>query len=262
MRAVSTIRDVYVLRTRARLEWLNVHHAEVVLANSYFSRESLLRAYARESRVCYLGVDTELFRPLDLPREHFVIGLGAMDPNKGVADAIRAVAALPAPRPALVWVSDRASGPYAAEMRTLAERSNVVLRAQEAVSDHALIDLLNRASVMIYTSHLEPFGLAPLEASACGTPVVAVAEGGVRESVLGGVNGVLVDRDPCALAAAMRAVMERAERDPSAARLASAGAVAHVRAHWTKVQSVDRLEPYLLRGAGSRECDTRRSVLP
>jgi len=45
---------------------------------------------------------------------------------------------------------------------------------------------------MVYSARLEPFGLAPLEANACATPVVAVAEGGVRESIRNGVNGVLI----------------------------------------------------------------------
>jgi glycosyltransferase involved in cell wall biosynthesis len=59
-------------------------------------------------------------------------------------------------------------------------------------SDENIVELLNRASVMVYSARLEPFGLAPLEANACATPVVAVAEGGVRESIRNAVNGVLI----------------------------------------------------------------------
>jgi glycosyltransferase involved in cell wall biosynthesis len=55
-------------------------------------------------------------------------------------------------------------------------------------SDENIVELLNRAAVMVYSARLEPFGLAPLEANACATPVVAVAEGGVRESIRNGVN--------------------------------------------------------------------------
>ena len=57
---------------------------------------------------------------------------------------------------------------------------------------------------MIYMPHNEPFGFAPLEANACGTPVVALAEGGVKETVVTGVNGTLVsDEDPRTVAAAI-----------------------------------------------------------
>ena len=59
-------------------------------------------------------------------------------------------------------------------------------------SDESIGELLNRVSVRVYSARLEPFGLAPLDANACATPVVAVAEGGVRESIGNGVNGVLI----------------------------------------------------------------------
>jgi glycosyltransferase involved in cell wall biosynthesis len=64
-----------------------------------------------------------------------------------------------------------------------------------SVEDKALIDLYNRASLLVYAPYLEPFGLTPLEAMACGTPVVAVLEGGARESVIHDQTGVLAERD-------------------------------------------------------------------
>ncbi len=64
---------------------------------------------------------------------------------------------------------------------------------------------------MLYTSQLEPFGLAPLEANSCGTPVVAVAEGGVRETIKDGLNGFLVDDEPEAIAQAIKLLLSDAE---------------------------------------------------
>jgi len=72
------------------------------------------------------------------------------------------------------------------------------------VSDEELVEVLNRATALVYTSRLEPFGFAPLEANACATPVVAVAEGGVRETMRNGVNGILVDREPEPIAHALQ----------------------------------------------------------
>jgi glycosyltransferase involved in cell wall biosynthesis len=50
---------------------------------------------------------------------------------------------------------------------------------------------------------LEPFGFVPLESMASGTPVIGVREGGIRETIVDGVTGFLVDRDPAAMARAL-----------------------------------------------------------
>jgi glycosyltransferase involved in cell wall biosynthesis len=234
-----------MLRAQARLEWRNVHAAGTVLVNSYYSRESVLRAYGRDARVCYLGIDAGLFRPSPGPPRPFVVGLGAVDRSKGVDDVVRAVALLDAPRPPLVWIADRRTDAYAREVQALARELGVQLDVRLRISDAELVRLLGEAAVMVYASRLEPFGLAPLEANACGTPVVAVAEGGVRESIRDGVNGILVDRDPAQLAGAMGRLL----RDPEHSARLGARAAAHVRDHWGWEQSVDVLETHLLRAA-------------
>jgi glycosyltransferase involved in cell wall biosynthesis len=242
-REIAELRRWYALRAQARREWQNVHAAHEVLVNSYYSRESVMRAYARDAAVCYLGIETELFRRADGPRERYVVGLGAIDRTKGVDLAVRAVGRLPAPRPPLVWIADRGDDAYAEAVSRLARESGVELVVRRGITDDALVDTLGRAALMIYTSRLEPFGLAPLEANACGTPVVAVAEGGVRESVVDGVNGVLSDPDPDALASGMRALLD----DPEQAAAMGARAADYARERWTARSSVDRLEAHIFR---------------
>ena len=96
---------------------------------------------------------------------------------------------------------------------------------------------------MIYTSRLEPFGYAPLEANACGTAVVAVAEGGVRETVHDGVNGVLVsDSDPAALGRAVLGFCSDLDR----ARAVGLAARQYVEETWSLEEATDRLEGRLL----------------
>jgi len=70
------------------------------------------------------------------------------------------------------------------------------------LSDLELIERYRRAALCLLTSRLEPLGLTAMEAAACGTPVVAVCEGGYRETVVDGTTGLLADRDPEALGAA------------------------------------------------------------
>jgi glycosyltransferase involved in cell wall biosynthesis len=93
----------------------------------------------------------------------------------------------------------------------------------------------------VYAPRLEPFGFAPLEANACGLPVVAVSEGGLRETIRDGVNGLLVDDDPTAIARAVDRILTDAAY---AARL-SAGAEESVRREWSLPASIDRLEARL-----------------
>jgi glycosyltransferase involved in cell wall biosynthesis len=163
------------------------------LVNSAFSRESLLRAYNLDSTVCYLGIDTHRFRPTDTVKESFVIGLGNICDNKRPLFAIDCIGAMPLPiRPKLVWIGNSAVPNYLDLIQKRARECGVHFTPKLHISDDELRDLLGRAAVMIYTSLLEPFGFAPLEANACGTAVVAIAEGGVRETITDQVNGILI----------------------------------------------------------------------
>src|SRR5215471_5909574 len=230
------------LRLQAMQEWSNVRACDEVLVNSYFSRESVFRAYGIDSKVCYLGIDTSLFRDLALVRERFVVGLGSFHSIKGIDLAIKAISFLSQPRPRLVWISNSGSKSYEEEMNNLASSLGVELTVKEAISDAELVTILNRATLLLYTSRLEPFGFAPLEANACGLPVVAVAEGGVRETIKDGINGFLVDPEPAAIARVMTRLLE----NPDLTRQIGHQAAAHVRQIWNVESSVDRLEAYLL----------------
>jgi glycosyltransferase involved in cell wall biosynthesis len=167
-----------------------------ILCNSSYSRESILRAYDLESTICYLGIDADLYHPTSAAKQKAVVGLGTIYHAKGVDRAIRAVATIdPERRPALIWIGNGANARDLQDYTHLAAENNVTFIPRIHLPDAEVVELLGTAAVMIYTSRLEPFGLAPLEANACGTPVVAIAEGGVKESIRDGVNGFLVNQD-------------------------------------------------------------------
>jgi glycosyltransferase involved in cell wall biosynthesis len=238
----STLR-LQGFRVQMREEKENAKNFDRVLVNSFFSRESVQRAYGLESEVCYLGIDTELFRPLNDPVEKYIIGVGSVNYHKGVDRAVRAVAAVPAAlRPKLLWVGNMAGDEYVSDLRELAKRLAVDFEVKVMVPDAELVSLLGRAAVMLYTSRLEPFGLAPLEANACGTPVVAIAEGGVRESIVPGENGLLVpDAKPESIAAALGEIIGNPAR---AAGLRSQCRPA-VLSRWSVDAAAGRLETML-----------------
>lgn len=177
-----------------------------VLCNSRFSSDMLSAAYGVDPVVCYLGVDTDVFAPATgdptgagvaegAPLE--VLSVGALHPVKGhdlaLQAAGRAATSLGA-RAAVHVVYERQRPGYAAELESLARSVDVALHLHRGISDDALAQLYRAVCVTVCAARLEPFGLTSLESMSCGTPVVAVQQGGFRETVIDGVNGYLTER--------------------------------------------------------------------
>jgi len=185
-----------------------VSAATALACNSQFSAESFYRAYARDAVVIYLGVDQHGFRPTTSEREDYVVSVGALEPPKGHGNVVEALGLLPeANRPALRIVFERQIPHYEAAVRQLAERRRVRLYLHEKEPDSGLVGIYSKARATVCASRLEPFGLTPLESLSCGTPVVAVNEGGFRESIVDGVNGFLTDPSPNGLAEGLKKLL-------------------------------------------------------
>lgn len=258
-RLASRLKDAIQTRTRrvqAREEATNAAAFTRLLANSYFSRESMLRAYGVDARVCYLGIDTAKFVDQRLPREHFVLGVGSFTPGKNIELAIDTMTYLPEPRPPLVWIGNSADAVYRASLEQRARASGVRLSLHQEVSEDDLVSAYNTAAVMLYTPRLEPFGYTPLEANACGTAVVTHAEGGCRETVIDGVNGLVAESDPAALAGALATVLQ----DPTFARRLGEQGRARVLANWTLEAAGQRLEDHLRAATGAPTTPVRTEI--
>lgn len=170
------------------------------------------------------GVDTEEFRPGDRQRararlglggrEFIVLQLGRLVPRKGIDNVVRALALLPASLPARLVVvgggsaePDETVTPEIGRLRALAASLGVAERVHFTGrrERHQLRDWYVAADVFVTTPWYEPFGITPLEAMACATPVIGSAVGGIAHTVVDGITGFLVPpRDPEALAARLR----------------------------------------------------------
>ena len=210
----------------------------MILSNSYFSSEAILRAYGKNSFVSYLGVDTELFRPLKMEREPYVLSVGSMVPEKGFDFIIRALGLVDKViRPSLIIVGNAVRPAYRDYLVRLAAEKGINLDIKILIDDLELTRLYNKAQLCVYAPFLEPFGLVPLEAMACGTPVVAVREGGVRESVVHNESGLLTDRDEQKFADAITQLLQ----DKDKYQYMSGKAIDIVSNFWTCEQAVQRL---------------------
>jgi glycosyltransferase involved in cell wall biosynthesis len=169
------------------------------LANSSAVAERIQRHYGREAAVCHPPVDVNFFRPGPERREDFLLGVGALVPYKRYEEAI--AAARRSRRP-LVLVG---GGPEGKRLRALADSSVQILVNRSAEE----LRRLYRTCAFFVQPGEEDFGIAAVEALACGAPVVALSRGGVRDIVRDGANGVLYGpEEPQGLAGAV----ERAAR--------------------------------------------------
>lgn len=233
-------RSVYT-RLRRRQTQRNLRAAGRVLTNSSFAAAELRQAFGVDSQVCYLGVDVARFRPLDLPRQAFVLSVGAVHYHKGYRFLVRALGRLPGEqRPPLVIAANSVESSELQVLQALATELGVKLTVCTVSDEAEMAALYNQASAFVFCAIGEPWGLAAVEAMACGTPVVAVGEGGVVESVVGGETGLLTGRDPEAFAAALGRVLA----DPALARRLGVGGVARARARFAWEDTVDRLEAH------------------
>ena len=232
----------------ARLDRKNVRAATCVLANSAYTRESLYRAYGIFAHIGFLGVDAERFRPLALPRENFIVSVGMINPQKGFDFLICSLALLEkARRPLLMIICNSADERERAYLTALAQQLQVAVEFRSLIPDEELVRLYNQARLTVYAPVMEPFGFVPLESMACQTPVIGVREGGVRESITTGVTGLLVDREPEAMAAAIHLLLNNsAEAD----RLGHNGR-SSVEEQWTWANSIKVIEHYLADAAES-----------
>jgi len=231
-------------RVKQRQDLRGLGAARVVLTNSCFSKEAMFQRARCSSSVCRYGVDTVTFRPLGLSVEPMVLSAGRIVEAKQHHLVIEAVAKIPKSRRPRVVIATPESPMhqedplYVFRVTEMAKSAGVALEIRRNPSEAELVALYNQSLMLVFVPIMEPFGLVALEAMACGTPVIGVREGGVRESVLDGQSGILVDRDSTELAQAI----DRIVQNPDLRSRLGQQAGVYVRSEWTWARSIDRYE--------------------
>jgi glycogen synthase len=170
--------------------------------------EELAPFSTADSTIVYCGIDGRLFTPGDAARDPAwggrLLYVGRYDPRKGIETAIRSLPRLPA---CTLEVQGTGDQDERARLIRLAHTLGVGDRVAFGSVDRAtLVTRYRAADAVVFPSEWEePFGLVPLEAMACATPVVATGVGGSGEFLLDGVNCVRFrPGDPAALADAVQ----------------------------------------------------------
>jgi glycosyltransferase involved in cell wall biosynthesis len=178
-----------VMAGLARWDAATAGRVDHFLANSQYVAGRIRRYYNRGSTVVYPPVDTAFYRLPEpprrrLPESSFLI-VSALVPYKRIDVAIDAC------RNARMPLKIVGRGPEEARLRSAAGPDVEFLGWR---SDDEIRDLYGRA-IAVLLPGAEDFGMVPVEAQACGTPVVALGAGGARETVIDGVTGVLVEAE-------------------------------------------------------------------
>ena len=193
-----------VMARLARWDRATSDRVDRYVTNSQHVARRIRTYYNRDAIVVYPPVDTDFFHPDAAVPERYALVVSALVPYKRIDVAIEACRRARLPLKIVGKGPDRARLERAA--RANGPGSDVEFLGR--VPDDRLRDLYRRAWLTLMTGE-EDFGIAPVEAQACGRPVVALARGGALETVIPGETGVLVDElTPSAFADAVAQALE------------------------------------------------------
>jgi glycosyltransferase involved in cell wall biosynthesis len=234
-------------KTAQRLDRLATRSASRVLVNSKFIQEQVKDLYGIEPFICYLGVDTEIFRPeSNIGHDPYILSVGAIQPHKGYDFLIESFSYIDKNiRPALHLVGNMQNAGEQAALQVLANKIGVDLRIEVGINQRTLVQRYNKALFVAYAPYNEPFGLVPLEAMACGKPVVGVDEGGVKETVVHKSTGLLVERNARKFGESIQFLLQ----SPDLIERLGINGRRYVTENWSWEKAVDELERHLFQAA-------------
>ena len=159
---------------RKYLDIINIHSANKIITGSKYEVEMIKKTYGLKSKSIPYGVDSDFFKPTKTKKKYDVLFIGSSHLLEGYPTLVQVEKLLPKNIKVKKILGDIKWVTSISELKKLYQDSKIVLSL----------------------GHNEPFGLTPLDAMSCGVPVIAVDEGGYRETVKNNITGYLVPRDP------------------------------------------------------------------
>jgi glycosyltransferase involved in cell wall biosynthesis len=153
------------------------------IAISHFVAERINRIYGRDATVIYPPVDTDYFQ-LGSRKEDFYLTSSRLVPYKKIHLIVEAFSKMPQRK--LVVIGD---GP---EMKKICKIAGKNVELMGYQSNIVLREMIQKAKAFIFAA-IEDFGIAPVEAMAAGTPVIALRKGGSVETVIDGISGLFFE---------------------------------------------------------------------
>lgn len=186
--------------------------ARLVGTNSSYTASRIQETYGRVARLVPCGVES-VFTPATGTLPRHVASVGSLIPSKGHDLAIEAAGASGLDWPVVI-VAPSANPQEEARLHAIAVTRGVELDIRIGVTDGELRDAYRSAFATLYLAEREPFGLASLEAQACGSPAVVAAEGGLPETIREDATGWATARSPGPVAECLNRLMDPGVRGP------------------------------------------------
>lgn len=198
------------------MEKTGVTCADGIIAVSREMKRDVMGCYGVSGdkvEVIYNGIDTTRFRPVtsaEALRKYnldagYVLFVGRVSEQKGIFYLIRAADYLPRGVKVVICAGASDTGELVSKLEEEAGRRENIILIKGMLPEEELVELYSHAAVFACPSVYEPFGIINLEAMACGIPVVASAVGGIKEVLVPGETGILVEPgNPVQLAEAIR----------------------------------------------------------
>lgn len=160
-------------------DFITANRVDYYIANSKYIAQRIKKVYGKESTVIYPPVDVDKFKLYE-KKEDFYMTASRMVPYKKI-DLI--VEAFSQTNKKLVVIG---TGPDMEKIKAKAGR-NIELMGYQ--SDEVMIEIMQRAKAFVFAAE-EDFGITPVEAQACGTPVICLGKGGTKETIIDMLTGV------------------------------------------------------------------------
>ncbi|MCX8069640.1 MAG: glycosyltransferase family 4 protein [Thermodesulfovibrionales bacterium] len=158
----------------------SANRVDYFIANSKYVRKRIYKIYKQDAHVIYPPVNVNAF-DYKYKKDNFFLTASRMVPYKKVDLIVSAFAQMPDLR--LVVIGD---GPEMKKIKALSSKNIEIIGWQ---SRESLKDYLQRARAFVFAAE-EDFGIVPVEAQACGCPVIAYSQGGCLETIIDGKTGV------------------------------------------------------------------------
>jgi len=178
-----SLKSWYVRHVLHKLRIWDVASANRVdsyIANSTYISKRIKKVYRRESTVIYPPVNVNQFQ-LGIEKGDYFLAASRLVPYKKIDLIVKAFNQLPDKK--LIVAGD---GP---EMKKIKRLAGFNVKVLGFVTDDQMLDLMQKAKGFVFAAD-EDFGIIPVEAQSCGTPVIALGTGGTKETVINGVTGV------------------------------------------------------------------------